>query len=261
MEQTTSTYTIKIQNFEGPLDLLFHLIEKNKMDIYDIRINEIADQYMDYLGRMEELDLEVTSEFLVVASTLLLIKSRMLLPEAGKAGGEQEDLKDDLVSRLIEYKRYKEFTKELRERESLYAKYFYKGPEVLKVAPAKIPIKVHSPELIPAIYKNICERNIRKMNLNNQRTIEEIVLKEKVTIRSKIREIFKHLILNAKFRFSELFNFGNSTRLEMATAFMALLELAKVKRVTLEQKKSFGDIVVKRAEKNKLTDVPEENIY
>ena len=248
MEQTTSTYTIKIQNFEGPLDLLFHLIEKNKMDIYDIQITEITDQYMDYLSKMKELDLEVTSEFLVMASTLLLIKSRMLLPEANKTDEGQEDLKDDLVSRLIEYKRYKKLTKDMKERESFYSHIFYKPHEVFKILPVKIVNKTYSPELIPTLYRNICERNIRKIN-PNKTTLEDLVIREKVTIRSKIREILKELFSKAKFKFSELFSHGKSTRLEIATAFMALLELAKIRRITMEQKKSFGDIIVRKLDK------------
>ena len=248
MEQTAG-YTIKIQNFEGPLDLLFHLIEKSKMDIYDIRITEIADQYIDYLSKMEELDLEITSEFLVMASTLLLIKSKMLLPESNKAGEEQEELKDDLVSRLIEYKRYKEFTKELKDREAYFVQIFYKPHEIFKVHLVQIVNRDYPRELIPALYQGICERNVRKTNIGGT-SIEDLIIKEKVTIRSMIRDVLKQLVIKGKFGFSELFNSEKNTRLEIATSFMALLELAKVKRVTLEQKKSFGEIWVNKVKKN-----------
>ena len=244
MEQTLS-YSIKIQNFEGPLDLLFHLIEKNKMDIYDIQITDIADQYMEYLNTMEELDLEIASEFLVMASTLLLLKSKLLLPEANKTGEDQEELKDDIVSRLLEYKRYKEFTVDLKDQEGYYSQIFYKPHEILKILPEKIVNKLYSSDMIPAIYKEICERNMRKIN-PNRTNIEELLIREKVTIRSKIKEVIKTLIEKTKFMFSELFDINKNSKLEVAIGFMAILELAKVKRVKLEQKKPFGEITVNK---------------
>lgn len=245
MEQIAA-YTIKIQNFEGPLDLLFHLIEKSKMDIYDIQIVEITDQYMDYLSKMEELDLEIASEFLVMASTLLLLKSKQLLPEVNKTGEDQEDLKDDLVNRLLEYKRYKEFTVELKDREAYYSQMFYKPHEILKIPPEKIVNKIYPFELIPTVYKAICERNLRKINPNRV-NIEELIIKEKITIRSKIKEVIKTLMTKTIFKFSELFDIGKNSKLEVATGFMAILELSKIKKVNLEQKKPFGEIVVKKA--------------
>jgi len=113
----TKACTLKLDNFEGPFDLLFHLIEKNQVDIYDIPINTITDQYLDYLYAMQQLDLEVASEFLVMASTLLHIKSKMLLPDKKEQKEEVLDPREELVKRLIEYKRYKEFAKELKELE------------------------------------------------------------------------------------------------------------------------------------------------
>ena len=112
----TKACTIKIQNFEGPFDLLFHLIEKNKINIYDIPINEITDQYMDYLFKMQELDMEVASEFLVMAATLLHIKSRLLLPNPRQDEKEEIDPREELVLKLVEYKRYKRFTEILKQR-------------------------------------------------------------------------------------------------------------------------------------------------
>ena len=108
----SNKYAIKIENFEGPLDLLCHLIDKNKMNIYDIKISEIADQYIEYINKMEELNLEVTSEFLIMASTLLYIKSKMLLP---KPEEEDEDPRAELADRLEEYKRYKEISAQIEE--------------------------------------------------------------------------------------------------------------------------------------------------
>ena len=120
----TNACTIKIQNFEGPFDLLFHLIEENKVNIYDIPINIITDQYMEYLFAMQELDLEITSEFLVMASTLLHIKSKMLLPDKKENRQEEEDPREVLVLKLLEYRKYKEFSQVLRQREIEWSRLF-----------------------------------------------------------------------------------------------------------------------------------------
>ena len=109
----TNKYAIKIENFEGPLDLLCHLIDKNKMDICDVKISNITDQYIDYINKMEELNLEITSEFLIMASTLLYLKSKTLLPVDNE---EKEEIsEEELLRRIIEYKKYKEITKKLKE--------------------------------------------------------------------------------------------------------------------------------------------------
>ena len=114
----TKKYAIKIENFEGPLDLLCHLIDKNKMDIYDININEITEQYIEYLNEMEELNLEITSEFLVMASTLLYIKSRNLIPRQDDE--EEEELtEEELIKQIIEYKKYKEISNKIREKRKI----------------------------------------------------------------------------------------------------------------------------------------------
>ena len=127
--ESSLTYAcqIKIENFEGPFDLLFHLIEKNKMNIYDIPINDITDQYMDYLYGMKELDMEVASEFLLMAATLLHIKSKLLLPSKKDKEEEAEvDPREELILKLIEYKKYKEFAESLRKREAQWEGAVYK---------------------------------------------------------------------------------------------------------------------------------------
>ena len=124
----TNKYNIKIENFEGPLDLLCHLIEVNKMDIYEVNLNEITDQYIDYINKMEELDLEVTSEFLIMASNLLFIKSKKLLPRQEE---EEEMLsEEELIQRIIEYKQYKEITNKFRQLYDENSKRFYRLPEI-----------------------------------------------------------------------------------------------------------------------------------
>ncbi len=116
----TNKYSIKINNFEGPLDLLCHLIDKNKMDIYDINISEITDQYIEYINEMEEMNLDVTSEFLVMSSTLLYLKSKHLLPK--EQDDEEEITEEELIRRIIEYKKYKEITEKLKNNFLEYSK-------------------------------------------------------------------------------------------------------------------------------------------
>ena len=120
----TNKYEIKIENFEGPLDLLCHLIEKNKLDIFEIKISDITDQYIEYINQMEQMNLEVTSEFLIMASTLLYLKSKTLLP---KETEEEEDLtEEELLQRIIDYKKYKEISKKLKELYEINSKRFFK---------------------------------------------------------------------------------------------------------------------------------------
>ena len=238
--------TLKLQNFEGPFDLLFHLIEKNKINIYDIPINEITDQYMEYLFAMRELDMEIASEFLVMAATLLHIKSRMLLPNENKTEEEEKDPREELILRLIEYKKYKETTSELKEKEKIWSATYYKLPEFVDVRhePENLDI---SPGILVSIYSGLLRQNKQKMNGNANR-INTILKKEQVTLRSKIREIINIVRKKSSFIFSEIFSLGKRSKIEVVVGFLAILELAKLRRLKLEQKKTFSDIVVSRNE-------------
>lgn len=124
-------YELKLDNFEGPLDLLCYLIDKNKMDIYKVSISDIAEQYIQYLKEQEELNLEIASEFLVMASTLLLVKSKGLLPK--ETDDEAELTEEELLRRILEYKKYKEITNTFRERILLYSKRLYKMPDKVEL--------------------------------------------------------------------------------------------------------------------------------
>ena len=132
----TNQYAIKLDNFEGPLDLLCHLIDKNKMNIYDIKISEITDQYLEYINKAEEMNLEVTSEFLIMASTLVYIKSKALLPKQEEA--EEELTEEELIARIIEYKKYKEITKKLRENYNEFSGRLFKLTEEIKLPKQKL---------------------------------------------------------------------------------------------------------------------------
>jgi len=239
-----SKYTFKIVNFEGPLDLLCHLIDKNKMDIYDININEITEQYIEYLNKMESMNLEITSEFIIMASTLLYIKSKKLLPVVEET---EEISEEELINKIIEYKNYKKILKVLNERLNEFSKRVYKLPDTVELPKQKLE-KEYPKELIPQVYCEIIQRNKNKVNVN-AKNINKIATNDNVTVLSKVKEIFKTLIRKSKFIFNNLFSVEKREKVEIVTAFLGLLELSKRKKVTVTQDSIFGDIIVKRNKK------------
>ena len=241
----TNKYAIKLDNFEGPLDLLCHLVDKNKMDINQIKISEITDQYIDYINKMQELNLDVTSEFILMASTLLFIKSKSLLPK--QVEDEAELTEEELIHRIIEYKKYKEISKKLKELYQVYSKRFYKVPDKIEL-PARKLEQNYSKDLIEQSYKNLLEKNKSKIN-KNAINIEKIAITETVTVTSKVKDIFKELIKKPRFIFSKLCSAKKYTRLETVTAFSGILELTRRNKIKAQQEKNFGDIIVEKASK------------
>lgn len=239
-------YTIRMENFEGPLDLLCHLIEKNKMDICDIKIVEITDQYMEYLKQMEKMNLEVTSEFIVMASRLIYLKSKSLLPSIVE---EQEEGEFDLVKLLMEYKRYKEQTFSLKDRLEQYYKRCYKLPEKVELPKGKLETQYEN-YIMPQIYNEFYYREKQKQNIQAE-NIKKLAVGEKVTIKSKIKEILKELWKKPTFIFNKLFNPKKRTKVEVVTAFLSLLELSKMSRIQVVQDKLFGDINVTKIKREK----------
>ena len=235
-------YSIKLENFEGPLDLLCHLIDKNKMDIYDINISEIADQYIDYINQMEKMNLDITSEFLVMSSTLLYLKSKHLLP---KVENEEEEItEEELIRRIIEYKKYKEITKKLKEAFLVNSNRLFKMTEEIELPKQKIQ-KEYTPNIIPEVYQKLLQTNAEKIN-ENAANIEKIAITDTYTVVSKVKEMFKELIRNKSFVFNKLFSIQKHNRQEVVTAFSGLLELSRRSKVETEQDGLFGDINVKR---------------
>ena len=159
----TNKYAIKLQNFEGPLDLLCHLIDKNKMNICDIKISEITDQYIEYLNKMEQMNLEITSEFLIMASTLLYLKSKSLLPSIEE--DEKEISEEELIRRIIEYKKYKEISKKLNEYYKENSKRFFKLPDKIELPKQKLELE-YSKDIIVQLYKDAIDRNSKRLNQN-----------------------------------------------------------------------------------------------
>ena len=246
----TKKYAIKIDNFEGPLDLLCHLIDKNKMNIYDINLSQITDQYIDYLKEQEKLNLEIASEFLVMASTLLYLKSKNLLPKQEEE--EEEITEEELIRRIIEYKKFKEISKTLKQNYLEYSNRYYKLPEEIELPKQKIE-KDYTKDVIPDIYKNVIEKNEQKIN-QNAKNIEKIAITDNYTVASKVRQMFKVLVKQKSFIFNKLFSIKKHNKQEVVTAFSGLLELSRRSKVETDQEELFGDILVKKANKKVVND-------
>lgn len=241
----TNKYAIKIDNFEGPLDLLCHLIDKNKMDIYDIKINEIADQYIEYLNQMEEMNLDIASEFIIMASTLIYLKSKSLLPKQEEA--EEELTEEELIQRIIEYKKYKEIIKKLKVNYQENSKLYLGTRENIELPKQEIE-KEYEKDLIPNLYKTLLEKNEEKINKNAE-NIEKIAITDNYTVTSKVKEMFKALIKNNKFVFNKLFSLKEHNKQEVVTAFSVLLEMSKRDKVNTKQEDLFKDIIVEKKKK------------
>jgi len=242
----TKKYAIKINNFEGPLDLLCHLIDKNKMNIYDINLSEITDQYLEYLKEQEKINLEIASEFLVMASTLLYLKSKNLLPR--EENEDEEITEEELIRRIIEYKKFKEISKTFKENYLNFSKRYFKLPEEIELPKQKIG-KNYENTLIPNIYTDLLQRNKEKIN-ENAKNIEKIALTDNYTVASKVKEMFKVLIKQKRFVFNKLFSIKQHNKQEVVTAFSGLLELSRRNKVDTIQEELFGDITVKKAKRD-----------
>lgn len=241
----TKQYAIKIDKFEGPLDLLCHLIDVNKMDIYDININDITDQYIKYLNAMEKMNLEIASEFLVMASTLLYLKSKKLLP---KQEEEEEELtEEELIQRIIDYKKYKEISKTLKEQYLQYSNRVFKGQEEISLPKQKVEFNYEA-QLIPNLYEDLVKRTSVKMN-QNAKNIEKIALVENYSVSSKVKEMYKTLIKQKRFVFNKLFSIKKRNKQEVVTAFSGLLEMSRRSKVETTQEEIFGDITVEKKKK------------
>jgi segregation and condensation protein A len=241
----TKKYTIKIENFEGPLDLLCYLIEKNKMKIDEINLSEVTDQYIDYLNQMEELNLEITSEFLVMASTLLYLKSKNLLPKQDEESDEVTE--EELIRRIIEYKKFKDMSELFRKNYQEYAKQFFRRPEEIELPKRKLE-KDYQPDLIPELYQQIVERANVRLN-RNAKNIEKIAIVENYTVAGKVKEMFRVLVKKQRFIFNQLFSLKQHNKQEVVTAFSGLLELSRRSKVETKQEELFEDILVEKKRK------------
>jgi len=228
------TYKLKLSNFEGPLDLLLHLIKLNEVDIYDIPISTVTDQYIEYLEMMKELDLEIASEFLVMAATLMEIKSRMLLPTQPSEEEEEEDPRFELIEQILEYKKYKEFAGHLDDRAETENQFYQRNfKEEVDIETGEPLIEVTLFELLQA-FKHVLE-------YATEESFREITLEE-VSIEEKMNEIRARLKDKTNLLLDEVFEGAVKTKVALISTFLALLELIRLKEVVARQTKLFGEI-------------------
>ena len=224
---------VKLPVFEGPLDLLLHLIDKNKIDIYDIPIVEITDQYLEYIHQMEREDLDIMSEFMVMAATLLDIKCRMLLPKEVNEEGEEEDPRAELVQQLLEYKMYKYMSYELRDTSELLSQ--------ISLA------KLHT------IYKMILKRQEDKIDPIRSKFGK--IEKEEVSLPDKMTYVEQFAVKKRRFSFRDLLE-SQPGKVHVIVTFLAILELMKTGKIRISQEELFGDILIESLEDEDTVVVP-----
>ena len=229
---------VKLQVFEGPLDLLLHLIDKNKIDIYDIPIVEITEQYMEYIRQMQEADLNIMSEFMVMAATLLDIKCKMLLPKEVNEEGEEEDPREELVQQLLEYKMYKYMSYELRDRMAEASRCVYKPStmpeEVLEYRP---PVNVE--ELIG----DLTLARLQEDKVDPIRSKFGKIEKEEVSLEDKMSDLQEYALTHHHFSFRSLLD-RQSSKIQVIVTFLAILELMKTGVIQITQDHLFDDIQI-----------------
>lgn len=239
-------YKISIEAFEGPMDLLLHLVDKTEIDIYDIPINEISEQFIQYIKDMEELSLDVTGEFLLMASTLLEIKSKMLLPNEEKFIGQQLEIEEldpraELVRKIVEYKKYKEAAKGLREYEDFYARILSKPKEeIIEDLSEEIELSGMDANILLMYFNKL----IKKKNKSSMILEINEIQREEYTLNNCIKNIKKALYNKVNIKFEDLFNLENASKPEIIAYFLSVLELITIKYIGVKQSEDFGDLII-----------------
>lgn len=231
-------YVTKINEFEGPLDLLLHLIKKSNIDIYDISLSDITDQYLEYIHQMEELNLDIASEYLVMATELLEYKSRSLLLKKIEDDKEEEDPKEELIKRLVDYKKYKEITSEFKKLEDIRSEIYTKTPSNINEYDEKV---INNSELsvndLISAFKKFIDRKEYEKPLNTKITTKELSVSDRII---KIKEILK---TKNEVNFIDLFD--KLTKDYVVVTFLSILEMSKNKEIEIKQDNNFGNIIIK----------------
>ena len=244
---------IKVADFEGPFDLLLHLIKKNKMDIYNIEIYKITNQYLRYLDEMKEMDLEITSEFIVIAATLIEIKSKSLLPKVKVEDENEEDIENKLKLRLIEYKQIKAVSSFFKERHINSGEIYSKKPEIIEIEEEKAPkcnediFKNLTLIDLYNIYNNILDTYHNKQN--NINVVQRKIYTDKYKVEDKMKELLDRFNNANVIEFRSIIKESES-KLETVVTFLALLELIKLRVIIAYQEGNFKEILMKRRGEN-----------
>jgi len=239
---------VKLEAFEGPLDLLLHLIEKNKIDIYDIPIVEITEQYLAYIKQMTNRDMNIMSEFLVMAATLIDIKCKMLLPKEVNEEGEEEDPRAELVQKLLEYKMYKYMSVELRDLQVDAARNMYREQNLPEeVAAYRRPVNYE--ELVGDMNLNKLHEIFKSIVKKQEDKIDPIrsrygnIEKEEIDINVKTLYVEAYAREHKSFSFRKLLE-KQSSKMEVIVTFLIILELMKTGKINISQEDIFDDIVI-----------------
>jgi len=231
-------YSIKIDEFEGPLDLLLHLIKKSNINIYDISIDDITKSYLDYINKMEELNINVASEYLVMAAELMEIKSKSLLPKIEEEIEEEEEevSKEKLINKLVEYKKYKEMSMQFKELELNRNKIYIKSPENINnyITQDVIYNEEEDVQKLVEAFKKFLDRKEMEKPLKTKITNKEYSVRER---KNNIRKILE---TRKKVEFTELFDIVNKSY--VAVTFLSILEMSKEKVINIKQDKNFDNI-------------------
>ena len=235
-------YLVKINEFEGPLDLLLHLVKESNIDIKDIKIIEITNQYLDYIHKMEELNIDVASEYLVMAATLMEIKSKILLPDDKASNNEEEDdeevSREALIKKLIDYEKYKEITKDFKELEISRKNIYIKAPsKISEITEQKL---VNDTDITIDDLMNAFVKYLERKNM--ERPITTKITNKEYSVRKRKTDIKEYLKVNKKALFTELFTEYNKSYI--VVTFMSILELAKEDDVILTQEENFDKIII-----------------
>lgn len=242
---------VKIENFEGPLDLLLHLIDVNKFNIFDIPIVEITEQYLEFVRNMETKDLNVMSEFLVMAATLLEIKAKMLLPVEVDEDGEEIDPREELVQKLLEYKMYKYMSYELKDRMQDAAKAMYKNPTIPEEVEGYIePVDIEKllGDLTLKKLNDIFQAVMKRQNdkVDPIRSKFGKIEKEEVSLDEKLDFVEQYAIEHGTFSFRKMLE-GQKSKMQIVVTFLAILELMKMGKIVIRQESTFADIMITSA--------------
>ena len=242
---------VKIENFEGPLDLLLHLIDVNKFNIFDIPIVEITEQYLEFVRNMKTKDLNVMSEFLVMAATLLEIKAKMLLPVEIDEDGEEIDPREELVQKLLEYKMYKYMSYELKDRMQDAAKAMYKDPTIPEEVEGYIePVDLEkllgdlTLKKLNDIFQSVMKRQNDKVDPIRSKFGK--IEKEEVSLEDKLDFVENYAKEHGTFSFRKMLE-GQKTKMQIVVTFLAILELMKMGKIVIRQESTFSDIIITSA--------------
>ncbi len=237
-------YSVKVDAFEGPLDLLLHLINKYEVDIYDIPVSQITDQYLTFIHTMKELQLDVASEYLVMAATLLAIKSKMLLPQREEELLEEdmefdEDPRDELVQRLVEYRKFKEAANDLKEKESSRSLLYARPPADISEYSSE---DSHTSIGDVTLYDMLAAFQKMSRRVKEKKPKRTRIQRQDISIEERMKDIRKQLLGKGRRRFLDLF--AEEDRGHMIVTFLAVLELMKTRDVACEQDGNFGEIMI-----------------